>query len=657
MKDFKREDDGPSAEETELGTVLTTNPEYNLANGENQLERGLKSRHIQFLALGGAIGTGLFVGSGGILDDTGPAPLFMAYLSMMGVVWCVMNNLAEMVTYLPMKGISVPYFVDRFVDPSLSFASGWNYWYAYAMLVAAEASAASIVLDYWGAPVNVGVWITMVLVIILVLNVIAVSFFGEAEFWFASIKLITIIGLIILGVVLFFGGGPNHDRLGFRYWRDPGAFREYRTPGDTGKFLAYWHAFVKAGFAFITSPELIAIAAGETVDPRRNIPKAAKRFVYRLAIFYGFASLIIGVIVSSDNPDLPGEDNTNASGNAAASPFVLGIQAAGIHGLNHAINAAILTSAWSAGNSFLYSGSRVLYSMSLTGQAPKFFSRTNRNGVPYAAVLFTWMFSLLAYLNVSNEGVKVFNWFVNISTISGFIAWIVVMITYLRFRAAFEYHGLLHTLPYRTPFQPYATYFVLGVVSILTITNGFQIFFPSKFNVSDFLAAYITLPIFFLLYFGHKVWFRTPFLRPIPDIDIITGKKEMDELAALEVKRIPKNMLQRASTQKKERKDIPANMTGRGGGGGGGRRVLLPPINMIFKLLQTNSTVSIWLYEQIAIRIEGKIRGFDEFMNLVVDDAIEVGQVTKTNETETRRPLGRILLKGDNVSLIQSLSG
>ncbi|KAL5345462.1 hypothetical protein ACLOAV_009835 [Pseudogymnoascus australis] len=531
MQDFKREDDGPSAEETELGTVLTTNPEYNLTHSQNQLERGLKS---------GAIGTGLFIGSGSILADTGPAPLFMAYLSMMGVVWCVMNNLAEMVTYLPMKGISVPYFVDRFVDPSLSFAAGWNYWYAYAMLVAAEASAASIILDYWEAPVHVAVWITMVLFIVLLLNVIAVSFFGEAEFWFASIKLITILGLIILGIVLFFGGGPNHDRLGFRYWKVPGAFKEYRTPGDTGKFLAYWHAFVKAGFAFITSPELIAIAAGETVDPRRNIPKAAKRFVWRLAIFYGFGSLIIGVIVSSDNERLGG------AGNAAASPFVIGIQMAGIRGLNHVINAAVLTSAWSAGNSFLYSGSRVLYSMSLTGQAPKFFDRTSKNGVPYLAVLFTWAFSLLAYLNVSNTGITVFNWFVNISTISGFIAWIVVMITYLRFRAAFEYHGLLHTLPYRTPLQPYVTYVVLVIVSLLTITNGFQIFFPGHFNVSDFLAAYITLPIFVVLYVGHKVWFRTPFAIPISEIDIITGKVEMDELAALEVERVPKNFLQRA---------------------------------------------------------------------------------------------------------------
>lgn len=478
------------------------------------------------------------MGSGSILSESGPAPLFMGYLSMMLIVYCMMNILAEMVTFLPMKGISIPYFVGRFVDPSLAFAAGWNYWYAYAMLVAAETSAAAIVLDYWNAPVNVAVWITVVLIIILLLNVIAVSFFGEAEFWFASIKLITILGLIILGIVLFFGGGPNHDRLGFRYWENPGAFKEYQAPGATGKFLAYWHAFIRAGFAFITSPELIAIAAGETVDPRRNIPKAARRFVWRLAIFYGFSSLLIGIIVPSNDPQLLGASN------ASASPFVIGIQRAGISGLNHAINGAILTSAWSAGNSFLYSGSRVLYSMSLSGQAPSFFSIINKRGVPYVAVLFTWAFGLLAYLNVSNTGATVFNWFVNISTISGFIAWIVVCITYLRFRSAFEYHGLLHTLPYRTPLQPYFTYIVLFLIFILTLTNGFQVFI-GKFDVKNFVAAYITLPIFLALYIGHKVWYRTPWCRKLEDVDIATGKREMDELAEMEVPRAPKNWLQK----------------------------------------------------------------------------------------------------------------
>ncbi|KAF8964612.1 hypothetical protein BGZ52_011760, partial [Haplosporangium bisporale] len=223
-----------------------------------------------------------------------------------------------------------------------------------------------------------------------------------------------------------------------------------------------------------------------TIDPRRNIPKAARRFVWRLALFYGFSSLLIGILVPSDDKNLLGASN------ASASPFVIGIQRVGIPVLNHVINAAILTSAWSAGNSFLYSGSRVLYSMSLNGQAPKWFAITNRRGVPYVAVLFTWCFGMLAYLNVSNTGATVFNWFVSISTISGFVAWIVVMITYLRFRRAMEYNNLLNVLPYKTSLQPYATYFTLLIVSLLTITSGFQTFMP--FVAKDFIAAYITIP-------------------------------------------------------------------------------------------------------------------------------------------------------------------
>lgn len=485
-----------------------------------------------------SIGTGLFVGSGAILSLVGPAPLWLGYLSMMVVVWVMMNTLGEMATYLPLRGISIPYFVNRFVEPSLAFAAGWNYWYAYAILVAAEGTAGAILLEYWESPVPTAVWITIILVVILALNIIAVSVFGEAEFWFASIKLITIIGLVILGIVLMAGGGPNKEAVGFTYWNDPGAFNEYMATGATGRFLAYWTAFVRAGFAFITSPELIALAAGETVAPRRNIPKAARRFVWRLAIFYGVSSLIIGCIVKSTDPRLLSEKS-----NASASPWVIAIQNAGIGGLNHVINFAILTSAWSAGNAFLYSGSRILYSLSLSGQAPKFFAATS-NGVPYRAVLGTWAIGLLSYLNVSNGGAKVFAWFSNISTISGFIAWIVVLITYIRFRKAMDHNGLLSSMPFRTPLQPYASYFVLFLVTLLTLTNGFQVFFPSKWNVSDFLAAYITIPIFLALYLGHKIWFRTPLCRSIEEIDVYTGKKEMDDLEALDEPPVAKNWLQ-----------------------------------------------------------------------------------------------------------------
>jgi amino acid transporter len=264
----------------------------------------------------------------------------------------------------------------------------------------------------------------------LILNIVAVSFFGEAEFWFASIKVIAIIGLIVTGLVIFFGGAPFHDRIGFRYWQHPGAFNPYKVSGGTGRLLAFWYAFVHSGFSFILSPELITTAAGEAEAPRRNIPKATKRFVYRLIAFYVLGSLIVGVIVPYNDPKLLSAITKGDSG-AGASPFVIGIQNAGIHALNHIVNAAILTSAWSSGNSWIFAGSRSLYSLACNDQAPKIFRTCSKNGVPWVAVLATFAVSCRAYLNVSSSGSTVFTWFTNLTTISGFIAWIVVMITYL----------------------------------------------------------------------------------------------------------------------------------------------------------------------------------------------------------------------------------
>ncbi|KAJ5215980.1 uncharacterized protein N7498_002387 [Penicillium cinerascens] len=512
----------------------------------SETHRGLSSRHIQFLALGGCIGTGLFVGSGQALSMVGPAPLLMAYIVMSTVVYFVMNMLGEMTTYLPVRGVSVPYLISRFTEPSLGFAVGYNYWYSFSMLTASEVTAAGLVVQYWLTSVSVGVWIAIILLVVLFLNIVAVSWYGEAEFWFASLKIIAIIGLIILGVVLFFGGGPNHDRLGFRYWQTPGAFVEpYLVSNvNTGRFLAFWTALIKSGFSFIFSPELITTAAGEAVSPRRNIPKATNRFIYRLFAFYVLGSLVIGVTVAYNDKNLLSGVASGASG-AGASPFVIGIQNAGIKGLNHVINAAILLSAWSSGNSWVYAGSRTLYSLACAGNAPKVFTRCTKNGVPYPAVLVTWSIGLLAFLNLSSSGANVFYWFTNITTVGGFLSWVLVGFAYLRFRKALAFNGLLESRPFKTPFQPWGTYYAMVVIALLAITNGYAVFFPGSFTASGFLVSYIVFAIFFALYFGHKIWYRTPWMVPVADVDVISGKEEIDRMSENEVERLPRNWLER----------------------------------------------------------------------------------------------------------------
>ncbi|KAL4974902.1 proline-specific permease [Aspergillus desertorum] len=507
-------------------------------------KRGLSSRQLQLLAIGGCIGTGLFVGTSTVLTQTGPAPLLMSYIVMASIVWFVMNVLGEMTTYLPIRGVSVPYLIGRFTEPSIGFASGYNYWYSFAMLLASEVTASGLIIEYWNPPVSVGLWIAIVLLVILALNVFAVEWYGESEFWFAGLKILAIIGLIILGVVLFFGGGPTHDRLGFRFWRDPGAFNPYLVPGDTGKFLGFWTALIKSGFSFIFSPELITTAAGEVEAPRRNIPKATQRFIYRVFTFYILGSLVIGVTVAYNDPTLLAGVSSGGSG-AGASPFVVAIQNAGIGGLNHVVNAAILISAWSSGNAWCYAGSRTLYSLAGEGQAPKIFARTNRNGVPYVAVLATWTIGLLSFLNLSSSGQTVFYWFTNITTVGGFINWVLIGIAYLRFRKALQFHGMLDMLPFKTPLQPYGTYYVMVIISILTLTNGYAVFFPGRFTASDFLVSYIVFAIFLALYAGHKIWYRTPWLTKVSEIDIFTGKDEIDRMCENDMERQPRNWLER----------------------------------------------------------------------------------------------------------------
>lgn len=514
------------------------------------LKRGLKSRQIQMLAIGGAIGTGLFVGSGQVLADSGPAPLLMSYIIMSFVMWTIMNVLGEMTTYLPVTGVSPPYFVERFADKSLAFAASWIYWYSYAFLVPSEITAAAIVVEYWTHRVPTAAWIAIILVVIVSLNIFVVSAFGEAEFWFASIKVITILGLIIVGIVIFFGGTPTHDRLGFRYWKHGEAFQQLMgVPGAAGRFCAFWNAMVKSGFSFITSPELIVIAAGEAQAPRRNIPKAVRRFIWRLLFFYILGSLVIGVIVSSKSPRLLSALNSGSS-DAAASPFVIGIQNAGIPVLNHIINAAILTSAWSAGNAFMFAGSRILYSQACNGDAPKIFKTCNRWGVPYLAVGLNAAIACLAFLNVSSSSANVFTWFTNLSTIGGFIGWICCLIAYLRFRKAMNFNGILDSLPFKTRLQPWASIGVLVFLIILTLTNGFRVFLHTEshphFVGADFVAAYITLPIFIVLWFGHKLWFRNwRWFIPVEEVDVTSDLDVVDAIEAMYPDREPKNALQR----------------------------------------------------------------------------------------------------------------
>ncbi|KAB2573519.1 Proline-specific permease [Lasiodiplodia theobromae] len=459
--------------------------------------RGLKSRHAQMIALGGTIGTGLFVGSGQTLAQGGPALVLGCYCFISFLVFCVITAVVEISTWLPTPGSSMNLFAYRYVSRSLGFALGWLYFYSLGILVPYEITAAAIVIDYWEMPVdiNIGVWITIMLVAIVALNALPVRYYGETEFWFAGTKVIMMLGLMLVSVVLFFGGGPSHDRLGFRYWKDPTP--TFLASGDTGRFLTLLRTLSLSVAPFAFAAELLVVTGGEMQNPRRNLPIAGRRYVYRLIFFYVGCILCIGVIVPSNDPDL-----TNGGTGAGSSPFVIGMKRNGIRALDSVVNAGILISAWSA-------------------------------GVPYRCVMASSMFAFLAYINVASSASVVFNWFVNLSNTAGFISWICCGIVYLRFRKAARLQGIEPQLPYRCSWiQPYGTYLQMGAFTFMALINGFYVFWPHNWNVSTFLTAYIGIPLFLAIYFGHRVYcMREAWARDPVEVDLHTG---LDEIIAEE---------------------------------------------------------------------------------------------------------------------------
>lgn len=448
----------------------------------------------------------------------------------------MMQCLGEMATWLPLPG-AIPQYCARYVDPAMGFAVGWNNWYQCAITLCAEISAASIVVGFWNDQISIAAWISIIIVLVVCLNIFAVAIYGEAEFIFASIKILTIVGLLILALVLDLGGGPSHDRLGFRYWKHPGAMKEYIGTGDTGRFLGLFSTLVNAAFSY-GGVEMVAVAAGEAANPRKNIPKAVRRVFWRILFFYVLGSLAIGVLVPSDDQNL-----LSQKPGAARSPWVIAIYRAGIPVLPSIINAVILTSASSSANAFLYTGSRYLFGVAQNRQAPKFLLKCSKSGVPYWCVGITASISLLTYMSVSTGANDVFTWFQNLTTIAQLFTWCSICIAYLRFRSALLAQGVHRdTLIFKSPFQPYTAWFALIYFSIIILFNGFAVFTRGNWSVTNFLTAYIGMPIFFGLYAFWKILKRSPFVKA-SEADIWTGKAALD--AEIWPEQAPRNFLER----------------------------------------------------------------------------------------------------------------
>ncbi|KAH8691116.1 putative arginine transporter [Talaromyces proteolyticus] len=489
------------------------------------LKRKLKSRHLQMIAIGGTIGTGLFIGSGSALAKSGPAGALIAYIFVGTIVYSVMTSLGEMATYIPIAGAFTSY-ASRFVDPSLGFAMGWIYWFSWAITYALELTATGLIIQYWDSSLSIAIFIAIFWVVITALNLLPVNFYGELEFWLSTVKIVTIVGFMIFAICIDAGAG-HRPYLGFHTWGNPGAFAAYPDLADIGvtgpkaKFVGFWAVLIQAGFSY-QGTELVGVAAGETENPRKTVPSAIRKTFYRILFFFVMTVFFIGLLVPYTNENLL-SGNTDAS----ASPFVIAANLAGVKVLPSIINAVLLTVVLSAANSNVYSGSRILIGLAQESLAPRIFKTTSQGGVPYYGVALTSAIGLLAFMNLSNNGGTVFNWFMNISSVAGFISWATLNGCHIAFMRALKARDISRDLlPYKAMWQPWFAWYGLFWNVFIIFTQGFTAWIPS-FDVSSFFVAYISLILFAVLYIGHKLVFRTKFVRPI-DADLDTGRVELE---------------------------------------------------------------------------------------------------------------------------------
>ncbi|MBT2671858.1 amino acid permease [Streptomyces sp. ISL-14] len=464
-------------------------------NQEPTVKRKLKARHMTMIAIGGSIGTGLFLASGATIQSAGPGGALAAYACIGIMVYFLMTSLGEMATYMPVSG-SFSTYATRFVDPAFGFALGWNYWFNWAVTLAVEIAAAAIIMKFWLPDVPSLIWSALFLGIVFTLNALSIKSYGESEYWFALIKVVAIIFFIIIGLLTILGvfGGKV---IGF----------ENFTMGEApfkGGFLSIISIFLIAGFSF-QGTELVGIAAGESENPEKNVPNAIRQVFWRILLFYIGAILILGLLIPYTSPSLLNGDVENIS----VSPFTLVFERAGFAFAASVMNAVVLTSLLSAGNSGLYASTRMLWSMAKDKQAPQFLAKVNRRGIPMNALILTALIGGLAFLT-SIFGDHVFTWLLNASGLTGFIAWIGIAISHYRFRRAYVAQGGdLNELKYKAKWFPLGP--ILSFVLCMGVIAGqnYQAFLSGSIDWYGIAVSYIGLPLFLAIWLGYKIYHKT----------------------------------------------------------------------------------------------------------------------------------------------------
>ncbi|WP_437177557.1 amino acid permease [Heyndrickxia camelliae] len=434
---------------------------------ERNLERGLKNRHIQLIAIGGAIGTGLFLGAGKSIHLAGPS-IMLVYLIIGLFLFFVMRALGELLLYKSTTG-SFTEFAQEFIGPWAGFITGWTYWFCWIATGIAEITAVGMYVKFWLPHVPQWIPALICVLVLLLINLATVKAFGEIEFWFALIKIIAIVALIVIGFVLVIMGFESHETKSTvtNLWNHGGFF-----PNGSSGFLL---AFQMAVFSFV-GIELVGVTAGEAEDPQKTLPKAINSIPIRIIIFYIGALFMIMSIYPWNGVD------------PESSPFVKVFSLIGIPAAAGVINFVVLTSAASSCNSGIFSTSRMLYTLANEGKAPRMLKHLNDRNVPAPALICSTLVLLVGVLLNYLLPDKVFTLVTSISTICFIWVWGVIIVSHMRYRKLMPDNA--KTNPFKMPLAPFSSWIVLAFFVFVLILLGFA---------QDTRVALFITPIWFIL--------------------------------------------------------------------------------------------------------------------------------------------------------------
>lgn len=557
------------------------------ASGSHHIQRKLKVRHLQMIGTGACFGVGIFLNSGKAFSIAGPFGALLGFSLSGSIILATLISFTELSTLIPVSsGFSG--LASRFVEDAFGFALGWTYWFSCLITMPTQIIASIFYLRYYdylrlGRGGMAG-FITLFMLYAVVINLLDVRIMGEIVYFTGLIKIIISIIMILAMVILNSGAGTEYARVGFRYWDssksfsthtfgmfrptfdlyDTGGGSTHGIKGSGGRFLALASAMLISTFAY-TGIEMAFVASGEAINPRKTIPSATKRTFCVVLVIYVFIIFSVSINMYSGDPRLePYFAGSYSARNKAAqkrigtewqlsrkchdslyrdkkdciditsSPWVLALQNFGFCTFSAVFNGILIFFTSGAEICSLFSSSRTLYAMAVQRKAPAIFQRCNKQGVPYASVIFCSMFGVVAYLAVDRSALENFDVLANMSSASTCIIWMGLNVSFLRFYYALKTRRDIisrdeKSYPYRSPFQPYLAFYGLFGCSLFIIFMGFTNFIHHFWSVRSFFAAYGGLILFIVCYLGYKM-IGTSKIQRLDQLDMDTGRREMDRV-------------------------------------------------------------------------------------------------------------------------------